>query len=100
MHFSIKKLHGTSERICVSCYINNQDFVVEQFTGITDETGKEIYEGDIVKIDNSPDLFAVFYNERFSSFDVATTENSIGWWKQSGFKIKVIGNIIENEKLL
>ena len=69
-----------------------------QYTGLKDKNGVEIYEGDIVKVDE--EFFArVLYNERFTSFDVATTGNTVGFYDY-GKSLEVIGNIYENPELL
>jgi len=78
-------------------WTRSNDFILEQFTGLTDKRGKEIYEGDKV---------------RFRDYSHFLTEGKIvyeldGFYVECGFngrfslnveqhKIEVIGNIHES----
>jgi uncharacterized phage protein (TIGR01671 family) len=85
-----------------------KEYIVQQWTGLTDKNGVGIYEGDILSIYNHPLAEQVEYELDGSSFgffahdDVdrqhGTWEYLSDWTSAAGYD--VIGNIFENSELL
>lgn len=90
--------------------VRQEAFVVEQYTGLKDKNGREIYEGDIIeedidfnsKMTDGTFRYKVYWNEDELCWSLApigreSIHNDLWETNQS---IEVIGNIHENPELL
>ena len=68
----------------------------QQFTGLHDKNGKEIYEGDIVMFWGG--IGKVIYFDAYASFKIQYTENDMADLNLNSHEI--LGNIYENPELL
>jgi uncharacterized phage protein (TIGR01671 family) len=102
------------EYVCNCPLIRNYKFIgYDEFTGLKDASGKEIYEGDIIECEYHPDLLttkgidliwrgfveygpdAAFHTLRkgYGSYAVGYGGSAVKRWE-------VVGNIHENPELL
>ena len=77
------------------------DIILMQSTGQHDENGKEIYDGDICKVDDGDNVYEVIFY--MGGFMLAVLPRKIRIYHMSDrlfSNIEVIGNIYENPELL
>lgn len=93
---------------------DKNDYILEQYTGLTDKNGREVYEGDIVeqfvcgihqfkgKKCGRSTIWQVRWNEKECCFELHYIKGSLfgDSMMSDSDEYEVIGNIHENPKLL
>lgn len=77
-------------------------YIIQQFTGIYDITGKEIYEGDFITCLKSGNTILIKYDRYFScdNNDINFVGFNLGIYPPTGNHFIIRGNIFENHGLL
>lgn len=78
----------------------DDNFIIEQYTGIKDKNGQKIYEGDIVRYAIRPSRTTVveWWSGEEEYYPCCTTSGFALPYSEDGYE--VIGNIHENPELL
>lgn len=84
-------------------YFDMEDMILMQYTGLKDKNGKEIYEGDIVKVFTNKEwrIGKIIYEH--SGFTINVTNNKELEYGRTSIIEKlteIIGNIYDNPELL
>lgn len=84
------------------CLRDEKKYTIQQYTGLHDKNGKEIYEGDIIQLEGAPYVYEVVWNKWHWGID---SKNIVSDFIQSFTgavedRAIVIGNIFENPEIL
>lgn len=105
-HYILSTLSDKSgDKFWNSKFQNNEIIpeTVSQFTGLTDKNGKEIYEGDVIRIHEGRNDFKItliIWNDEYLCYDPTNDELRHILRSRYSEYYEIIGNIHDNPELL
>jgi len=91
-------VHATNGEI-ESDFYNSENLIIMQFTGLKDKNGNDIYEGDILGIDNEVIAPVTFEDGSYQIISLREQGRSPLIQDRSK-RLSIIGNIHQNPELL
>jgi hypothetical protein len=81
-------------------YLNDDDFIVEQSTGLKDKNGKLIFENDLIKVDEDGRIFQVVWMDGPLCWGIKYQNDTYALAFLQISEKFVVGNTRENPELL
>ncbi|NQN44441.1 hypothetical protein HPA14_07090 [Streptococcus suis] len=86
-------------------YVPFSEAILMQSTGLFDVNGKEIFEGDVIRInyinDDSPWTDAIIWNPKYYAWYLKSNKELLGFaMDEPDIIVEIIGNIYENPELM
>lgn len=92
-------VHGKASSILALAEMSPDEYIVEQFTGLKDSNGDDIYENDLVLLDPDDPPYQVIFDE--GKFELSNDYLGLVYdLSEEHMGCEIIGNIHENPELV